>query len=116
MVTRAKAKYIRISPAKLRPVIKLAKGLNAKEAVNKLEFVKKKGAKFLKKIIKTAIADARNKGYDDNSLFISRLVANQGPALKRYRAESFGRAAVIRKRMSHLVVELDSNQKIMQES
>ncbi|MCF7916411.1 MAG: 50S ribosomal protein L22 [Candidatus Omnitrophica bacterium] len=116
MVTRSEAKYIRISPTKVRPVIELVKGTNAKEAMAKLEFIKKKAAKFLKKLIKTAIADAKNKGYDEDSLFISRLVANQGPALKRYRAESFGRAAVIRKRMSHLVIELDSNQKIMQES
>ncbi|MCF7873254.1 MAG: 50S ribosomal protein L22 [Candidatus Omnitrophica bacterium] len=115
MITKSEAKYIRISPTKVRPVIKLVKGSNAKEAVEKLEFVKKKAAKYLQKLIKTAIADAKNKGYDQDSLFISRLVANQGPALKRYRAESFGRAAVIRRRMSHLIVELDSNKKIMQE-
>ncbi len=114
MVTKSEAKYIRISPTKVRPVIKLVKGINAKEALNKLEFINKKSARFLKKLIKTAMADAKNKGYQEDSLFISKLVANQGPALKRYRAESFGRAAVIRKRMSHLVVELESNQKIMQ--
>ncbi|MFO8053052.1 MAG: 50S ribosomal protein L22 [Candidatus Omnitrophota bacterium] len=116
MVTRSKAKYIRISPTKVRPVMKLVRGSNAKEAIVRLEFVKKKAARYLKKLIKTAIADAKNKGYEEDSLFISRLVANQGPALKRYRAESFGRAAVIRKRMSHLIIELDSSQKIMQEN
>ncbi|MCF7887314.1 MAG: 50S ribosomal protein L22 [Candidatus Omnitrophica bacterium] len=116
MVTKSEAKYIRISPTKVRPVIELVKGSKAQEAIAKLEFIKKKAARYLKKLIKTAIADAKNKGYDEGSLFISRLVANQGPALKRYRAESFGRAAVIRKRMSHLIVELDSKQKVIQES
>ncbi len=115
MITKSEAKYVRISPTKVRPVMKLVRGSNPKDALSKLEFINKKGAKFLRKLIKTALADARNKGYQDDSLFISKLLANQGPALKRYRAASFGRAAVIRKRMSHLVIELDSKQKLIPE-
>ncbi len=115
MVTKSEAKYIRISPTKVRPVIKLVKGMNPEAAINKLEFVNKKAALFLKKLIKTAASDAQNKGYQQDSLFISKLLANQGPALKRYRAESFGRAAVIRKRMCHILIELDSKQKILTE-
>lgn len=115
MVTRSQAKYIRISATKVRPVIKLVKGDNPTQALNKLEFINKKGALYLKKLIKTALADATNKGYQQDSLFISKLVANQGPAFKRYRAASFGRAAVIKKKTCHLVVELDSTQKILAE-
>lgn len=115
MVTKSEAKYIRISPMKVRPVIKLIKGNNPVEAINKLEFINKKSAELLKKLIKTALSDAKNKGYQEDTLYISKLVANQGPVLKRYRAASFGRAAVVKKRASHLVVELDSTQKIIPE-
>lgn len=113
---KSEAKYLRISPKKIRPVIALIKKTNPEEALNRLEFVNKKGAVFLKKLIKTALSDAKNKGYQEGSLFISKLVANEGPALKRYRAASFGRASVVKKRMSHLVIELDSKKKILPES
>jgi len=114
MVSRAEAKYIRISPTKVRPVISLVKGENIKSAIVKLELVNKKGAFYLVKVLKSALSNAKNKGYDDGSLFISRIVANPGPTLKRYRAASFGRATLIKKRTSHIVVELDSAQKIIE--
>lgn len=115
MVTRSEAKYIRVSATKVRPIINLIKGLNPEAALSKLEFVNKKGSLFLKKLIKTALSDAANKGYQKETLFISKMIANQGPALKRYRAASFGRASVVKKRMCHLLIELDSTEKILTE-
>ena len=114
MVTRAEAKYIRISPTKVRPVMRLIKGALAVEAVGKLELINKKGAYYLRKVLKSAMANAKNKGYEEGKLFISKVVANCGPALKRYRAASFGRASMIRKRTSHILIELDTPEKLIE--
>ncbi len=108
MVSRAQAKYLRISPTKIRPVITLIKGGPAKSAVQKLQLINRKGAQYLLKALRSALANAKNKGYADESLFISKVTANPGPALKRYRAASFGRATLIRKRTTHILIELDA--------
>ncbi|MBP7088625.1 MAG: 50S ribosomal protein L22 [Candidatus Omnitrophica bacterium] len=114
MVAKCEAKYIRISPTKARMVLKLIKGLKANEAMLRLELLNKKGAYLLNKALKSAISNAKNKGYDENKLYVSKVVANAGPALKRYRAASFGRAVTIRKRTSHILVELDTSEKLIE--
>ena len=111
MIAKAEAKYLRISPTKVRPVIELIKGKNAGDAANQLYLTSKKGAYLLRKVINSAIANAKNKGYEHDKLFISKVIANPGPALKRFRAASFGRATTIKKRTSHLLVELDTTEK-----
>ena len=115
MVARAEAKYIRISPTKVRPVIELIKGSKTVDAISKLELVNRRGAYYLNKVIKSALANAKNKGYQENTMFISKVVANPGPVLKRYRAASFGRATMIRKRTSHILIELDTTEKLIKE-
>ncbi len=115
MVARAEAKYIRISPFKVRPVISLIKGAKVSQAMVVLEMTKKRGAFYLAKVLKSAISNAKNKGYEADGLFITRVVANPGPMLKRFRAASFGRATTIRKRTSHILVELDASQKLIEE-
>lgn len=114
MVARAEARYVRISPTKIRPVIELVKGSKVTEAILKLELLNKKGAYILRKVLQSALANARNKGYQEEKLFISKAIANLGPALKRYRAASYGRATVIRKRTSHVLVELDTPEKLIE--
>ncbi|MBU1122890.1 MAG: 50S ribosomal protein L22 [Candidatus Omnitrophica bacterium] len=114
MVTRAEAKYIRISPFKVRGVMKLIKGEKVGHAMALLYALNKKGAVCVEKVLKSAIANAKNRGYDENKLFISNIIANPGPALKRHRAASFGRATMIKKRTSHILVELDTKEKIIQ--
>jgi large subunit ribosomal protein L22 len=70
--------------------------------------VKKGASKYAIDLIKSAIANAKRKqGVDVANLYISRLIADCGPTLKRYRAASMGRASPILKRTSHLTVELD---------
>ncbi|MCQ9205787.1 MAG: 50S ribosomal protein L22 [Omnitrophica bacterium] len=113
MVAKAEAKYIRISPTKIRPVMKLVQNVSAVRAMGRLELVNKKGAYYLRKVLKSALANAKNKGYEEGQLFISKVVANSGPTLKRHRAASFGRAVTIRKRTSHILVELDTPQKLV---
>lgn len=113
MVARAEAKYIRISPRKVRLVITLIKKEKATGAMAKLVLINKRGAYYLSKVLKSALANAKNKGYQEDKLFISKVVANPGPVLKRYRAASFGRATMIRKRTSHILVELESSEKLI---
>jgi len=108
MVTRAILRYIRIAPRKFRQVIPLVKGRNPEEAIAILTSVKKGASKYAIDLIKSAIANAKRKqGVDVANLYISRLIADCGPTLKRYRASSMGRASPILKRTSHLTVELD---------
>lgn len=111
MIAKAEAKYIRISPFKIRPVVAaIKKGSSALNTLVLLDNINKKGAYYLKKAISSAIANAYVKGYDKNNLIIERIVVNPGPSFKRYRAASFGRASIIRKRTSHIIVELDSRE------
>jgi len=107
MVAKAKARYIRISPRKANEVVKLVRGMQVNKALSILYSLNKKASIYLIKLIKSAISNAENKGLSKDSLYISRLVVNPGPMLKRYRAASFGRAVMIRKRTSHIELELD---------
>ncbi|MFA7676977.1 MAG: 50S ribosomal protein L22 [Candidatus Omnitrophota bacterium] len=113
MIAKAEGKYIRISPTKVRPVIALVKNQKAAQALSKLGLINKKGAYYLSKVLKSALANAKNKGYEEQDLVISKVIANPGPVLKRYRAASFGRASMIRKRTSHILIELDSPNKLI---
>ena len=112
MVSRAHFRYVRISPFKVRQVIRLVKSMPAKKALFVLDGINKKASLILKKLIKSAIYNAKNKGYDENKLFISKLIANPGPFYKRFRAATFGRAVMIRKRTSHILVELDTKENL----
>jgi large subunit ribosomal protein L22 len=109
MITRAVLRYIRISPRKVRPVFPLIKGKKPDEAIAILFSVKKKASQYLIELLRSAMANARRmQGVDVDNLYISSLVANGGPQMKRFRAASMGRAGTIRKRTSHITIELDN--------
>ncbi len=108
MVTRAVLRYVRITPRKFRQIIPLVKGKNPEEAVSILAGVKKGASKYGIDVINSAINNAkRMQGVEISDLFISSFIANGGPMLKRFRAASMGRASMIKKRTSHITVELD---------
>jgi len=108
METRAAAKFIRISPQKIRLVMDQVRGKKVEEALNLLMFSPQKGARILRKLIDSAVANAHeNAGLDVDTLYIKRIYADQGPSLKRWRARALGRATRIKKRTSHLTVVLD---------
>jgi large subunit ribosomal protein L22 len=108
METRAVAKYVRISPRKIRLVMDQVRGKQVGEALNVLSFTPKRGARILKKLVNSAIANAeQNTGVDVDSLYIMRVYADEGPTLKRWRPRAQGRATSIRKRTSHLTVVLN---------
>ena len=108
METRAVAKYVRISPRKIRLVMNQVRGKQVEEALNMLSFTPKRGARILKKLVNSAVANAeQNTGVDVDSLYIVRVYADEGPTLKRWRPRAQGRATPIRKRTSHLTVVLN---------
>ena len=108
METKAAARFIRISPRKIRLIMDQVRGKKAEDAINMLGFAPQKGAYILKKLIHSAVANAENNANANvDALYIKRIYADQGPALKRWRPRAQGRATRIRKRTSHLTVILD---------
>ena len=108
MEIKAVARFVRISPRKVRLIMDKIRGNKVAEALEILSFAPQKGARILKKLINSAVANAeQNSGIDVDSLYIKRLFADQGPTLKRWRPRALGRATRIRKRSSHLTVILD---------
>jgi len=108
MEIRAKARFVRISPQKIRLIMGQVRGKKEEEALNLLSFAPQRGARILKKLLNSAVANAQqNAGMDVDSLYIAKLYADEGPTLKRWRPRAQGRATRIRKRTSHLTVILD---------
>jgi large subunit ribosomal protein L22 len=108
METRAVARFVRMSPRKIRLIMDQIRGRKVDEALNMLSFSPQKGARILKKLVRSAVANAeQNSSMDVDSLFIKRVFADEGPTLKRWRPRALGRATRIRKRTSHLTVVLD---------
>ena len=108
MEARAIAKYIRISPQKARLVVDLVRGKKVEEARQILLYTRKYAAGHVSKVLSSALANAKqNPNIDENILFVKEVFVDQGPSLKRFRARAQGRAAAIKKRMSHITVVLD---------
>lgn len=107
MEAKAVAKYVRMSPIKLKPVADLVRGKDLKEALTILKFTPGKGSVLVEKVVKSAAANAEN-NHDMNvdKLYVAEVYAHQGPTMKRWRAGSQGRASVILKRSSHIGVTL----------
>ncbi|MDO8956409.1 MAG: 50S ribosomal protein L22 [Deltaproteobacteria bacterium] len=107
METQAIAKHLRVSPRKVRLSADLVRGKRVEEALNILSFTPKTGAKVVSKVVRSALANARqNKSIDVDTLLIKTIFVNQGPTLKRFRPMPRGRAGKIRKRTCHITVVL----------
>lgn len=105
MEARALAKYIRISPRKIKPIADLVRGKNVDEAKAILKFTPRKGAKVLLKVLESAVANAENNHeLNADALYVSEVFANQGPVMKRFKAGSMGRANPILHRTAHIGV------------
>ena len=101
-------KFLLLSPRKIRPVVELIKKLTPVEAVERLPFVGKKASEPLAKVIKQALANARNRGLADSDLVFKEIQIGEGPRLKRGRPVSRGQWHPIKKRMSHIRVVLET--------
>lgn len=104
----ASAKFSRIAPRKARMIADLVRGRDAGEAIQLLQFTAKSGAPVLKKLIESAVANARQSGLDVDALFISKATVDKAPNKfnRRWRPRAMGRATRITKGVSHIFVEL----------
>ena len=104
----AVAKYIRISPSKVRIVLDLIRGKKAETAVAILENMPDKAAEESLNVLKSAIANAENnQGKNIDSLVVAETYATNGPLLKRIAYRARGRADRILKKTSHITIVLD---------
>jgi large subunit ribosomal protein L22 len=111
MLSKASAMFSRISPRKARIIADLVRGRDAAEAIQLLQFTEKSGAPVLKKIIESAVANARQGGADVDTLFISKATVDKAPNKfnRRWRPRAMGRATKVVKGVSHIVIELDEH-------
>ena len=101
----ARARYIRMSPRKVRLVVDLVRGLSIVQADTELRFLHRAAALPVRKAIASAAANAvHNNKLSRDRLYIKAITVDQGPSLRRFRARAFGRAAPIRKRSCHITV------------
>jgi len=111
MISQAKANFQRISPRKARMIVNLIRGRDASEAIQLLDFTPKAGSPFVKKLIASAMANARQlrPTLELDRLFISKATVDKGPdsQLRRWRPRAMGRATRISKGVSHIYIELD---------
>ena len=106
---KAVAKYLMVSPSKVRPVADLVRGKGYVEAVAILEAMPQKGSELILKVLKSAGANALNQNsrLDEDSLYVYELRVNDGPRLKRVWARSHGKRDILLRRMSHITVVVD---------
>lgn len=109
MVSKAIAKYLRVSARKARLITRPLRGMTVAEAYAFLLNVNKRASGIVYQVLKSAFDNARKKNpaYKETDLYISMISADGGPMLKRFRAASMGRASLIKKRMAHIIIHLD---------
>ncbi len=106
-VSSAEFKYVRIAPNKARAVANLVRGKGVEEAIDILRYCPRRGAESLLKLVKSAVANADQRGgIDVDRLIVGKLLVNDGSRSKRFRPRSRGMASPFVKRSSHLNIEL----------
>ena len=117
LVGKATAKYVRMSPTKVRRVVDLIRGLPATEAQAVVKFDPHAASEPVGKVLDSAIANAehlahvRSQRLDPEDLFITEAFVDEGPTLKRFRPRAQGRAYRIRKRTSHITIVVEPERK-----
>ena len=109
----AKLNHYHQSPRKVRLLADLVRGRRVDDALVQLRFSKRRGAAALAKLIRSGIANARERitaGSPESVLYIDRITVDEGPTLKRIRPRARGSASPIRKRTSHVFVSLTDTQ------
>ena len=106
---RATAKFVRVTPMKARRVIDLIRGKDAADALNTLRFAAQAASEPVAKVLASAMANAENNlDLDPRTLVVTAAYADEGPTLKRFRPRAQGRAFRVRKRTSHITIEVTS--------
>lgn len=110
MEARAQARHVRVTPMKARRVVDMIRGHKAQEAITVLRFAPQAASEPVRKVLESAIANARVKAdresvaFDERDLVISSAYVDEGPTMKRFRPRAQGRAGRINKRTSHITV------------
>ena len=105
---RAVSKYVRMSPGKIRRVLRQIQGKTYSEALLLLEFMPYASCAPIIKVLRSATANARNNfGMDEKELVIKSAFADQGPMMKRFRPRAQGRAYRILKATSHITIVME---------
>ena len=108
----ARVKHIRVTPQKARRVVALIKGKQAQEALAILKFAPQSASEPIYKLVESAVANARVKAdrdgeyLDEQDLYVRNAYVDEGTTLKRFQPRAQGRAFQIKKRTSHITVEL----------
>ena len=104
---RATLRWLRMSPRKVRLVIDTIRGEDVEKALNVLHFSPKAAAAPLAKLLQSALANAEGKGeLDLDKLYVYKAIVDEGSTWRRFRPRAQGRATRIRKRTSHITLEL----------
>ncbi len=110
MEAKAQARYVRVTPQKARRVVDLIRGQQATEATAVLQFAPQAASDPIRKVLQSAIANARVKAdkaseaFDERDLVVQAAYVDEGPTMKRFRPRAQGRAYRIKKRTSHITV------------
>ena len=106
---RAKSRYLFASPYKIRPVADLVRRKPYPEAISLLENMPHKGARLIRKVVKSAASNALvlNKQLDEDMLYVREIMVDEGPRMKRVWFRGRGRADMLLKRLCHITVVVD---------
>jgi large subunit ribosomal protein L22 len=116
MQAKAVARFVRMSPRKVRLVVDQIRGRSVNDAYALLQFSKKAAAEPVGKTLRSAVANAQYRGEDQgdvvdvDDLVVREAYVDEGPTLRRFRAAAMGRAAPIRRRTSHITVVVDTKE------
>lgn len=110
--TTAKLNYLRIAPRKTRSVADLVRGMHVNDAEAQLLVQRRRPAKALLKLLRSAVANAKNNKLNADHLFIAEIRVDGGPMIKRYLPRARGSASPIQKKMSNVTIVLRVNEKL----
>ena len=112
MEAKASAKYIRVSPRKMRRSVDLIRGRHVEDARRILRLSPLGSNRTLIKVLNSAVANAEQRQAIPENLVVARAWVDEGPTLKRFRPRAYGRATSIRKRTSHVTVVVQSLEEV----
>lgn len=106
---KATARFVRVTPMKARRVVDLVRGRSVEEALNILRFAPQAASEPVAKVVASAAANATNNlDLDARTLVVTAAYVDEGPTMKRFQPRAQGRAFRIRKRTSHITIEVQS--------
>jgi large subunit ribosomal protein L22 len=110
MAWKAMHRYARIADRKARLVVDMIRGLPCDEAVEVLRFTHRRASGMVDKVLKSAMASANESEASMNRLYVSEARVDAGPIIKRFHPKDRGRAHMIRKRTSHIIIGVDEKE------